>query len=185
MECGISQKWYYKLYTILYVCYHLFSCVIYSVHKVYKSGYSLICISLLFLPVTRHFLSSLVQIINWSKESLETFAYCTNDRNSCPADWHVSAVPTRRAQKLIAYYECQTSGPLISYLSASLAFPSLSLSLLSYTTLYAWTDKIPELSGRTISVDFSEQRRCAKTDVIWEGEGVSRRNYIWKWAKST
>lgn len=174
------------IYTILNVCYHLFMCVIYSAQKVSKSGYSLICISPLFLPVTRHFLSILAQIINWSKELLETFAFCTNDRNSVPADWHVSAVPTRRAQKLIAYYECQTSGPLISYLSASLPL-SRSLSLLSYTTLYAWTDKIPELSAtaRTISVDFSGQRRCAKTDVIWEGEGVSRSNYIWMGAKST
>lgn len=131
----------------------LYSCVIYSVQKVYKSGYSLICISPLFLPVTRHFLSSLVQIINWSKELLETFAYCTNDRNSCPADWHVSAVPTRRAQKLIAYYECQTSGPLISYLSASLTFPSLSLSLglfLCFRTQLCMLELIKYLSYQVV-----------------------------------
>lgn len=47
-----------------------------------------------------------------------------------PADRHVSAVPTRHAQKLIPYYECQTSGTVISYLSASRAFPvSPSLSM--------------------------------------------------------
>lgn len=75
-----------------------------------------------------------------------------DDRNSCPAVCHVSFVSTRLAQKLILYFDCQTSGPVISYLSSSPARSlSLSFAVFQYyftgKTLCARADKIPELSA--------------------------------------
>lgn len=67
-----------------------------------------------------------------------------DDRNSCPAICHVSFVSTRLAQKLILYFDCQTSGPVISYLSSS---PAVFQYYFTGKTLCARADKIPELSA--------------------------------------